>query len=340
MMNDTQAIELQEFRERVVALRAELASIGQVTVEASERRLIAELHGARLYRYGPARNPRALFIIYALINRPYLLDLEPDRSLLRRLGEHGLSCYVLEWAPARDSAALGLCAHVEQLLTPCLQRVREDSANPQVDVLGVCQGGVLALGLVSHCPTLVRRLITMVTPVDFHAPDFHLARLARHLDTSHILDERACVPGARLTAGFLALQPMRLTMGKYLALLAADRSGLESFLRLENWVFDNPDHPGALFLDFVSWFIQRNAWMYGGVDFTTKRWALHRIQVPVLNVYALADHIVPPASSRPLRQLLGGHCDDFAFPAGHIGIYVSRRAQQAVPAKLVNWLYD
>ena len=61
--------------------------------------------------------------------------------------------------------------------------------------------------------------------------------------------------------------------------------------------------------------------------------------MPVLNVYAEQDHLVPPDASRALRGLVG--TDDYteqSFKGGHIGIYVSGRAQQEVPQTIHDWL--
>ena len=66
---------------------------------------------------------------------------------------------------------------------------------------------------------------------------------------------------------------------------------------------------------------------------------LDDIRCPILNVYALADHLVPATASRALAQHAG--CTDYtelAFDGGHIGIYVSRHAQKQIPPKIATWL--
>jgi polyhydroxyalkanoate synthase len=61
--------------------------------------------------------------------------------------------------------------------------------------------------------------------------------------------------------------------------------------------------------------------------------------MPVLNIFAEQDHLVPPASSKALQGLVGS--DDYtelSFRGGHIGIYVSGRAQKQVPDTIHDWL--
>jgi len=134
--------------------------------------------------------------------------------------------------------------------------------------------------------------------------------------------------------------PFRLTLQKYLALVdgADDPRQLETFLRMERWIFDSPDQAGQAFRDFVRTFFQENRLVRGGALVGGRPVDLKRITVPVLNIYATHDHLVPPSSSRPLAGLVGS--DDYqelAFEGGHIGIYVSSRAQ-SVPAAIAAWL--
>jgi polyhydroxyalkanoate synthase len=60
-----------------------------------------------------------------------------------------------------------------------------------------------------------------------------------------------------------------------------------------------------------------------------------------LNIYAEQDHLVPPASSRALRDATrSGDYTELAFKGGHIGIYVSGRAQREVPPAIHEWLRE
>ena len=55
--------------------------------------------------------------------------------------------------------------------------------------------------------------------------------------------------------------------------------------------------------------------------------------MPLLNIYALQDHLVPPSASKPLQQLVGhARLHTHEFHGGHIGIYVSGSAQREIPA--------
>ena len=59
----------------------------------------------------------------------------------------------------------------------------------------------------------------------------------------------------------------------------------------------------------------------------------------ILNIFAEQDHLVPPDASRALRDLAGTRdYTELSFKGGHIGIYVSGRAQKEVPQTIHEWL--
>ena len=66
---------------------------------------------------------------------------------------------------------------------------------------------------------------------------------------------------------------------------------------------------------------------------------LRTLRLPMLNLIGKRDHLVPPAASAALAPLVGS--DDYTmleFDLGHIGMYVSARAQREVPAAIARWL--
>jgi polyhydroxyalkanoate synthase len=190
-------------------------------------------------------------------------------------------------------------------------------------------------------PGRVRNLVTMVTPVDFQTEDNLLSRWAQGLDAERLVAVLGNVPGELLNATFLALMPLRLTVRKYagLADIADDPEALANFLRMERWIHDSPDQAGAAFAEFVRQFFQKNRLVRGGLSIGGVPVDLRRIDCPLLNIYATQDHLVPPSASRPLAGLTGSRdYTAFEFDGGHIGIYVSRSAQELLPRTIVQWL--
>ena len=340
--------QLTAFQQRAVQRLSALRGRGRAGNGSWAREVVWQHQGIQLYRYrpeGPATSGIApLLVVYAMVNRPGMLDLHERRSLLRGLLQHGVEVYLLDWGdPGTSRQRVSLDDHLTQYLAQCVDVVLRRSKQQQINLLGVCQGGVFALCYAALNPERVARLVTMVTPVDFHSPDNDLARLARHVDFERLGAASGNVPGGLLNALFLSLSPIRLGLHKYLDLIKAraDPEQLEDFLRMESWIYDSPDQPGRAFAEFGRQFIQANALTRGLAHIAGQRIDLGQIRCPVLNVYATEDHLVPPASAQALRRLLpAAKYREYAFKGGHIGIYVSRRAQGRVAGELAAWLEE
>jgi polyhydroxyalkanoate synthase len=66
---------------------------------------------------------------------------------------------------------------------------------------------------------------------------------------------------------------------------------------------------------------------------------LHALQLPILNLIGKRDHLVPPEASAALKRLVGsGDYTALELDLGHIGMYISERAQREVPGKIAEWL--
>jgi polyhydroxyalkanoate synthase len=334
--------EIADVAARLARARERLARLGDPEVGASARDAVYRDGQVTLWRYRSIAKPAGgppLLIVYALVNRPYVLDLQPDRSTIRGLLQAGLDVYLLDWGrPDRADRWTTLDDYVCGHLDRAARHLRGEHG--AVDLLGVCQGGTFALCYAALEPANVRRLVTMVTPVDFQTPENLLAKWARTVDVDRLVDTAGNVPGELLNATFLALMPFRLTLAKYLALAdqADDDAALATFLRMERWIFDSPDQPGEAFRQFVREFYQRNGLVAGTLDLGGRRVDLRNVRMPVLNVYATRDHLVPPSASRPLARLVGSReYEERAIPGGHIGIYVSGAAR-ALPGEIATWL--
>jgi len=319
---------------------------------ATPRRLVHEDGKVRLYRYLAERGAAdatdaggtPLLVVYALVNRPYMLDLQPDRSTLRGLLAGGVDVYLIDWGyPDAADRHLALADYLEGYLDGCVEHVRRARGCERVSLLGVCQGGTLSLCYAALHPDKVRSLVTMVTPVDFHTPDNVLSRWLRDVDVDALVDAYGNVPGTLLNWTFAQLKPLRGRPRRPADVLRAlgEPSSARAALGMERWIEDSPDQAGEAFREFVREFFQRNALANGGVMLGGRRVHPGAVRAPVLNVYATEDHIVPPSASLALERLVGS--DDYStlsFRGGHIGIYVSARAAREVPPAIAAWLRE
>ncbi|HWW30422.1 MAG TPA: class III poly(R)-hydroxyalkanoic acid synthase subunit PhaC [Steroidobacteraceae bacterium] len=310
----------------------------------SERQAVWQSGKVTLYRYRPIARPLVsapLLIVYALVNRPYMMDLQEDRSLIRGLLSEGLDVYLIDWGyPDGADRFTSLADYIDDHLAGCVQQILKAQLLDELNILGVCQGGVLSLCFSALHPQRVKNLITMVTPVDFHSPADLLSKWTRNIDVAALVGD-GNVSGDVLNQLFLSLMPFRLTQQKYVDLVAGspDKASLENFMRVEQWIFDSPDQAGAAFREFVTWFYQENRLAQNRLEISGRKVDLRDLRVPILNLIGKRDHLVPPAASLALRGLVGSK--DYTaleFDLGHIGMYISARAQHEVPAAIAKWL--
>ncbi len=298
-----------------------------------------------VYRFRGDREPTArvpTLIVYALVNRPYMVDLQEDKSLVRNLLAQGEDVYLIDWGyPDRADRWLTLDDYINGYIRRSVDAVARKAGVERINLLGICQGGAFSLCFSAIHPEKVRNLITMVTPVDFHTPDNMLSNWTRRMDADLFVDTIGNVPADLMNWCYLTLKPMRLLQQKYVGMvdILDDKAELENFLRMEKWIFDSPDQAGEAFRQFMRDFYQGNKLVRGGLRIGDKTVDLKNITMPVLNIFAEQDHLVPPDASRALKDVVGSRdYTQIAFKGGHIGIYVSGRAQREVPPAIHDWL--
>jgi polyhydroxyalkanoate synthase subunit PhaC len=322
-----------------------LRSLDDVEFGVTDKEAIYSEDKLVVYRFKgdkPPTTKRPILIVYALVNRPYMVDLQTDKSLVRNLLAQGEDVYLIDWGyPDRADRWLTLDDYINGYIDRSVDAVAARAGVEAINVLGICQGGAFSLCYAALHPDRVKNLITMVTPVDFHTPDNMLSNWTRDLDVDLFVDTLGNVPADMMNSCYLMLKPVRLHQQKYIGLIDIldDKLELENFLRMEKWIFDSPDQAGEAFRQFIKDFYQGNKLVRGGLRIGDHEVHLGNVGMPVLNIFAEQDHLVPPAASRILGEHVG--TDDYtqiAFRGGHIGIYVSSRAQREVPAAIHEWL--
>ena len=337
--------EMDAFRRKLEAGMETLRHVGPVELGTTPREAVYREDKLTLWHFKGADKPTAkvpLLICYALVNTPWMVDLQEDRSMVRNLLAQGEDVYLIDWGyPDGADRWLTLEDYIDGYLDRCVDEVAHRHGVDAVNLLGICQGGVFSLCYSALHPEKVRNLVTMVTPVDFHTPDNMLSHWARNVDIDLFVDTVGNVPADLMNFAYLTLKPLRLNQQKYVGLvdILDNPKELENFLRMEKWIFDSPDQAGETFRQFARDFFQKNLLMQGRVQIGSHTVDLRKVTQPVLNVYAEQDHLVPPAASTPMRDVIGSKdYTALAFPGGHIGIYVSGRAQKLVPPAIHEWL--
>lgn len=289
-----------------------------------------------------------VLIVYALVNRPFMVDLQEGRSLVANLLNLGLDVYLIDWGyPSRADRWLTLDDYLNGYVNNCVDFISKKHELNAINLLGICQGGTFSLCYSSIYPEKVKNLITMVAPIDFNMNKTLLNMRggctlgAEAIDVDLMVQALGNVPGDFLNLEFLMLKPLQLGYQKYLDFpdIMENEDKLLNFMRMEKWIFDSPDQAGETYRQFMKDFYQQNKLIKGEVMIGNKQVNLANLTMPILNLYAEKDHLVPPESTLALENYITSK--DYTaqgFPVGHIGMYVSGKVQKELPPTIVNWV--
>lgn len=346
------AAEIIRARDLVAGVDAEAVQIG--TTPKDEIWRDGEIV---LYRYEPMSDdpaPAPVLLAYALVGRFTVADLQPDRSLVRRLLEQGLDVYVIDWGhPARADRWMTIDDYVNGVIDECVLRIRDRHNGTGINLLGICQGGIFHLCYAALHPENVSTVIPTVTPIDFHRArhDTQPDRGFVHTwveavsgdDIDAIVDAVGNLPGHWMAAAFGLMHPIS-ELSKYgpgLLEVADNEESLMNFLRMEKWLADRPAHTAESVRQWLKDFYQENKLFKGELRLGRQRVDLGNVTCPVLNIYAEHDLIAPPACSKALRDVVGSaDYSEIALPGGHIGLFVGRRAQKDLAPAIAAFVRD
>lgn len=301
--------------------------------EASDRDAVWQCNGATLYRYRAAEDAQSILLIYAWINHADVLDLAPNQSLIAALQQQGLAVWLLDWSGAGAQGCTldqYLLGHLDAAVTAMIAAAQQ----PRVALLGICQGGTLALTYAAMKPDRIASLSLAVTPIDFKTAMDRLSAWSQSLPPPAVAALSVQSPGP-LNLAFLQLKPYSLRLGKYLALLmhTPDDSMLAAFLRMEHWLMSGPLLSGPGLAQYLDCYYHRNGLKTNSLYVAGANISLGAVSAPVQLLIADHDHIVPPASSLALSALLPQPVAIERFATGHIGLLVGR-ARLGVAAKV------
>ncbi len=144
-----------------------------VRIATTPKDLVWSQDKVSLYRYRPLAESRGLppvLIVYGLIGRYTMADLQEDRSLVRNLLNLGLDLYVVDWGnPGRADRFVTMDDYVDGYLAECVAFINDTTNREKVNLLGICEGGVFTTCYAALYPETVNAMVLTITPVDFHA---------------------------------------------------------------------------------------------------------------------------------------------------------------------------
>jgi len=309
--------------------------------------IVYEEDRVKLKHYRPVKDiafKTPLLVTYAMVNRETMLDLQHGRSVVQSFLDAGIDLYMIDWwYPTRKDRYLTIDDHVNGYMDNVIDFVLNRTGRKNLNLMGICMGGTYSIMYAALHPEKIKNLVLTVTPSNFKTDQGLLNVWARSIDADAMVDAYGNIPGDILNLAFLLMNPPRLMVDKYVGFLENidDRNFVENFVRMERWIFDSPDLPGETFRQFIKELFQQNLLIQNKMKLDGKRIDLKKITMPVLNIYAKYDHLVPPEACEFLTKKIGSRDkEDVCLDTGHIGIYVSSKTQKEFAPKIISWLKE
>lgn len=290
-------------------------------------------------KYGPP-----LVFVFALVNRPYILDILPEKSVVGHFVRAGFDTYLIDWGtPTHADRHLTLETYINGYLSNVVDFLQERTAVPQVSLLGYCMGGTMSSIFTALHPERVKNLMLLAAGIDFSTRDglLNLWTDPDRFDVNGFVDAFGNCPAEFLQGAFMLLKPIGNLIQKPLTLVerADDERFVDEYFTMETWLNDNIAVPGEVFREFVKYLYQQNLLVRGEMPIGRHLVDLKQITCPILNLMATDDDLVPCAQSEPFNDLVGSSDrKTIKFRAGHIGLAMGSRAQKELWPQAVEWL--
>lgn len=325
-----------------------LKNIDTVEVATTPKELVWQCDKVKMFHYireTPATCKIPVLVSFALMNRHDVLDLQPDRSLMKKLIDEGLDIYIMDWGyPTRADRYLTIEDYILGYMNDAVDFIRARHKVPKINKMGICQSGLFSMVYASIFPEKLQSLVTYVAPFDFTDTNCNmLYKWSKYIDVDTMVDTQGIIRADVMNSAFGMLKPS-MDIAKYFGVMdmMEDQDKLINFLRMEKWKNDCPDLSGEMYRKYIKDFFRDNKLIKGTFELDGKVVNLKNMTVPYLNVYATEDNIIPNKSTIAIMDHLTGSKDKqlYAFPGGHIGVFVGAKSQKELAPKVAQWVSE
>jgi polyhydroxyalkanoate synthase len=294
--------------------------------------------GVKLRRYDGGQSGPPVLIVPAPIKAPYIWDLLPEVSAVRRCLSGGSPVMLLDWQPAPPQ--IGLADYAERLILECL-----DAAGAQrALLLAHSLGGLFAAIFAALHPERVQGLGLIASPLRFGAGAAVLSAMVAQLDAGR-LPER--LPGSFLGLASLNADPESFGAERLADALrsAGDPAALRTHLLVERWALDEFALPRRLVADLATSIVREDRFMGGTLELDGRRALPARLEAPLLCVVDPRCRLVPPGAMLPFVEAAGSrdktvleYGGDIGVSLQHVGPLVGRNAHALLWPQILAWM--
>jgi polyhydroxyalkanoate synthase len=282
-------------------------------VAASEGSVVFENDVIQLLQYRPLTKQvyqRPLVIVPPCINKFYILDLQPENSLIRYAVEQGHTVFVVSWVnPDQSLGHLGWDDYVEKGVIDALEVAQQISGEKQVNALGFCVGGTLLASALAAMAARGKKpvssltlLTTMLDFVDVGSIDVYVDE-AQVAQREQSIGKGGLMPGRDFATAFSSLRSNDLVWN-YVEANYLKGEAPPAF-DLLYWNSDSTNLPGPMFCYYLrNMYLENNLKVPGKLSVKGDPIDLGKVQVPSFIYASREDHIVPWRSAFSSTNLI------------------------------------
>ncbi|HEY3706788.1 MAG TPA: alpha/beta fold hydrolase [Terracidiphilus sp.] len=328
---------------RIVTTKAPIAQTPKTQVWA--------LNKAKLYRYDSTAESRnrhriPLLLVFAIMNRPYILDLRPGNSFVEFMLDRGYDVYLLDWGtPGFEDRNIRFDDYALDYLPRAIRKLKQVSGCSEFSMLGWCIGAIITTIYAAMRPAEgLRNLLLLTAPLDFtdrQSLTFAKWTDERYFDLEKVLDTYGNMPGEMIDYGAKSLKPIENWVGNYCKLWdnLDDSRVVTSWQAMHTWVTDNIPMTGAAYRQLIQDFYRDNLLIQNRLKIRDEFVDMRRIQANLLTVIAEGDHITPPCQSEAIMTKVSSKDKQlYRIPGGHIGIMAGSAAHRTTWPHIETWL--
>jgi polyhydroxyalkanoate synthase len=337
--------EIGDVTRKLEKTRNVLHSAGAIEVGSTPNEIVHESRLYRLLHYRPMVSKTAktpILFVYALINRSYILDLQPDKSWIRNLLSQGLDIYLIDWkTPAQVDKYVSFDDYVNNYIDDCVEFVRRKTSVNRITLHGYCMGATMSVIYSTLHEDKIRNLATIAPVIDSDQDTTVLGNFSKHIEVDRMFNSIGNLPAEQLYALYSTLKPFKQGVNKYFNLVENidNEEFVQNFLRIEKWLYDTPPIAGETFRQWIIDIYQKNLLVANEMKIGNEIIDLSKIKIPLLNIVAEEDHLVSPQCSAPLNDTVSSHDKRLMrFHTGHVGLIASSYSQNNVLPKVGQWI--
>ena len=269
-----------------------------------------------------------VLIVPPMINKFYITDLAPGRSMIEFMLGQGFQVFVISWRnPDRRHRDWGLDSY-GQAVVDALDAVRSIAKVPKVSVMGLCAAGIVTSMVAAHLSKIgelgqIATLCLGVTVLDQTHAGMAAALIDEPTAKAAVMasSRRGYVDGRSLAEVFAWLRPDDLVWNYWVNNYLQGKTPPP--FDILYWNADTTRLPAALHRDFIALALSKSVARADEATMLGSPVDLGKVDVDSYVVAGIADHIVPWQSAYRSTQLLGGPVRFVLSTSGHIASMVN-----------------